>query len=103
MKKERFSAIDPQTEAKTDLDGRPGEFVISEGGDEFRVPCFLHKRGPFWYVFERTTGLGISMRGRKTISEALDEAVEVCIKFGGIGSTERAINGAIRLRGIINA
>ena len=102
MKKVMFNAIDPKTEGKLELEGRPAEFIINEYGDEYRVPCFVHKKGPFYYVFERISGLEVTMRGQRTIKEALEEAAENCLKNGGIKETERAIDRAVALRGEIN-
>ena len=85
------------------LEGYKAAFILKEGDNEFMVPCFLHKKARLWYVFERETGLGISMSGQKNRREALSHAAAMCYKFGGISATQRAIYGALKLRGQINA
>ena len=102
-KKVGFKAIDPLGNDTISLEGYKAALVLKEGDNEFIVPCFLHKKDRLWYVFERETGLGISMSGQKNRFEALSHAAAMCYKFGGIAATERAINGALKLRGQINA
>ena len=95
----KFNAVDPQTKKAIELEGRASEFFLD---DEYRIPCFIHKRGPFYYVFERETGLGISMKGERTMLEAVSHAKDVCLEHGGVKGMEEAVTRAIRSRGVIN-
>jgi hypothetical protein len=100
----QFNAMDPEFEAILKLEGKPVVLMIRDAeGRGLRLNAYLHKhkRGPFWYVFEKQTGLGLNMRGQRTQKEALENGRCECASRG-VTETRLAICRAIKRHGVLN-